>query len=186
MRGRMTKLDEAPRCDGADMRRRSLEPADLGKLANALSADGQPLTIYRAVEALSGEVIGHRLFTIMRLVCGGAQVERLYTSNPAVYPVGGRKQKAETTWADHVLRDMRVFRVAASEDIVAAFDDHSTILGLGIGSILNVPIVFGQHCLGTMNLCHEAGWYRQDDEDIARLLAAFLIPPLSAGSGLAR
>jgi GAF domain-containing protein len=69
--------------------------------------------------------------------------------------------------------------------VCAAFDDHQTILGLGIGSILNVPIVFGQQCLGTMNLCHEASWYQQEDEDIARLLAAFLVPPLLAHPGLA-
>jgi GAF domain-containing protein len=182
----MTKLDDAPSRDRAGARRRCLDLTDLGKLASAIAADGQPHTIYRAVEALSGEVIGHRLFTIMQLVTGGLQVERVYTSHPAVYPVGGRKQKADTNWADHVLREMKVFRAATPDDVRAAFDDHPTILRLGIGSILNVPIVFGQQCLGTMNLCDEAGWYRHEDEDIARLLATFLIPPLRVGTSLAR
>jgi GAF domain-containing protein len=178
----VTTLDQASCRDLADPRRRSLELADLDRLASALSAAGQPLTSYRAVEALSGEVIGHRLFTIMRLVSDGREVERVYTSNPVVYPVGGRKQKADTKWADHVLRDMKIFRASGPEDIVAAFDDHETILRLGIGSIINVPIVFDQQCLGTMNFCHAAGWYREEDEDIARVLAAFLIPPLAGAS----
>ena len=160
-----------------------MEPAELGKLTSALAASGQPLTMYRAVEALSGKAIGLRLFTIMRLVCRGASVERVYSSNPAAYPVGGRKQKAETKWADQVLRDRKMFLALTPEDIVAAFEDHETIFGLDIGSILNVPIVFDQQCLGTMNLCHEAGWYRQEDEDIARVLAAFLVTPLLGRQG---
>jgi GAF domain-containing protein len=129
------------------------------------------------VEALSGEVIGHRLFTIMRVV-DGSDVERVHTSMLAAYSVGGRKRKAGTPWADHVLRDMRPFRAACPEDIRATFDDHQTILDLGIGSILNIPVVFQRRCVGTMNLCHDAGWYRQDDESTGLLLAAFLVPPL--------
>jgi hypothetical protein len=127
---------------------------------------------------LSGQIIGHRLFTIMRFDHGRTEVERVHSSLPSVFPVGGRKKKADTKWADHVLHEKKVFRGTTADDVRAAFDDHQTILGLGLGSIINIPIVFGGRCLGTMNLSHEAGWYRAEDERTGVLLGAFLVPAL--------
>jgi hypothetical protein len=160
--------------------RRDLRIDDLNLLAEALRAGGLPHAIYAALEAVSSEVVGHRLFTIMRFVADRSEVERVHSSMPSVYPVGGRKKKAETAWTDHVLHDMKVFRGTTPDDIRAAFDDHQTILGLGLGSIINVPIVFEGRCLGTMNLSHQAGWYRAEDERTGVLLSAFLIPSLLA------
>ncbi|MBX9827230.1 MAG: GAF domain-containing protein [Xanthobacteraceae bacterium] len=158
--------------------RRKLQAEDLSALAEALRSPDQPLTICRALEQLSGETIGHRLFTVMRFDGDRSEVLRIYTSLPAVYPTGGRKKKKETAWANHVLTDLKVFRGSEPADIVSAFDDHETILGLGLGSVLNIPVVFEGRCVGTMNLLHQAGWYGPDDERIGRLLGAFLIPVL--------
>jgi GAF domain-containing protein len=158
--------------------RRDLQIADLSLLAEALRASSPPRAIYAALETMTGQVIGHRLFTIMRFDPGRSEVERVHSNLPSVYPVGGRKKKADTKWADHVLREMKVFRGTTPEDIRQAFDDHQTILGLGLGSIINVPVVFKGRCLGTMNLTHEAGWYLPEDERTGVLLGAFLIPAL--------
>ncbi|MFB9971267.1 hypothetical protein ACFFMP_15170 [Pseudoroseomonas cervicalis] len=35
--------------------------------------------------------------------------------------------------------------------IRGAFDDHALILGLGLRSVLNLPIRLGGRCLGTLN-----------------------------------
>jgi GAF domain-containing protein len=158
--------------------RRPLQTADLERLAQVLGEARQPAGICRAVEALSGEVIGHRLFTVMRYDAARSEVERVHTSLPAVYPVGGRKQKPESAWSNRLLRDRQVFRASGPDEISVAFDDHATILELGLGSILNVPIVFDGRCVGTMNLCHQAGWYMPEDEATGRLLAALLVPVL--------
>lgn len=158
--------------------RRELRVEDLGKLADALRAPEQPHTICRALEKLTGEVIGHRLFTVMRFDSSRSEVQRVHTNQPQAYPTGGRKQKKATAWADQVLGDMRVFRGTSPADIVSAFDDHATILGLGLGSVINIPIVFEGRCVGTMNLLHQAGWYRPEDERTGLLLAPFLIPVL--------
>jgi hypothetical protein len=162
--------------------RRKLQAEDLGALAAALRSPKQPLTICHALERLSGETIGHRLFTVMHFDSDRSEVQRIHTSLPAVYPVGGRKQKKATAWADHVLTDMKVFRGSEPADIVSAFDDHQTILGLGLGSVLNIPVVFNGRCVGTMNLLHQAGWYGPEDEPIGLLLGTFLIPVLFNGA----
>ena len=158
--------------------RRDLRIEDLSRLAESLRIENPPGAVHAAMDAVSGQVIGHRLFTIMRFDAGRSEVERVYSNLPSVYPVGGRKKKSDTKWADHVLHAMKVFRGTTPEDIRAAFDDHRTILGLGLGSIVNIPVVFEGRCLGTMNLCHEAGWYRSEDERTGLLLGAFLIPSL--------
>jgi len=160
------------------MERREVRGEDLIGLAEALRAPDQPLAICRVLEQLSGETIGHRLFTVMRFDRGRSEVLRIHTSMPAAYPAGGRKPKKATAWANHVLTEMKVFRGGGPADIVAAFDDHETILGLGLGSVLNIPVVFKGRCVGTMNLLHQAGWYRPEDKRTGLLLGAFLIPVL--------
>jgi GAF domain-containing protein len=162
--------------------RRKLQAEDLSALAEALRSPNQPLTICRALEKLSGETIGHRLFTVMRFDSDRSEVRRIHSSLPAAYPAGGRKRKKDTAWANHVLTDLKVFRGSAPADIVSAFDDHETILGLGLGSVLNIPVVFNGRCVGTMNLLHRAGWYATEDEPIGLLLGTFLIPVLFKGA----
>jgi len=158
--------------------RRALNADDLYALTQAQRAADQPRAICAALETLSAEVIGHRLFTVMRLDSARSEVQRIYSNMPAAYPPGGRKRKKATAWADHVLRDMKVFLGSGPDDIRSVFDDHETILGLGLGSVLNIPVVYSGRCVGTMNLLHEAGWYRAEDEHTGVMLAAFLIAPL--------
>ena len=162
--------------------RRDFNVEDFSLLAATLRAPEQPLRICQALEKVSGEVIGHRLFTVMRLHSKSFEVERIYSNLPAAYPAGGRKKKKDTDWARHVLDEMKVFRGSNTADIRSAFDDHATILGLGLGSVLNIPVVFDGRCLGTMNLLHEAGWYRAEDEGAGQLLSAFLVPVLLASN----
>jgi hypothetical protein len=157
--------------------RRALRVEDLDRLVQ-ISRTGEPQDIFRAVETLSREVIGHTLFTIMRFDAEASEVERLYSSNSSAYPVGGRKQKKNTAWAQHVLGAMQVFRATDREAIRDAFDDHKTIFALGIGSMLNIPIAFGGRCLGTMNLSNVEGWFSAEDERTGLLLGAFVTPVL--------
>jgi hypothetical protein len=168
--------------------RRELQPGDLDELSQACGE--RPPRIFQLMERLTADVIGHRLFTIMRFDPKGDEVERVYTSMPAVYPVGGRKKKRETAWSDRVLRDMRVFRANTPDAIREAFEDHATIASLGLGSILNVPIVrnpMRHHpgtvgwCVGTMNLLHETGWYTEHDEATGAQLEMWLAPALTFG-----
>ena len=150
---------------------------DLNRLAIARDANNG--SIYRVLDELSAATIGHRLFTVMRFDPDRAEVERMHSSNPAAYPVGGRKQKRETAWADRVLGARQVFRTTTPQEIQIAFDDHEIIFGLGIGSILNIPVVHQERCVGTMNLCHATGWYQPQDERIGLTLAPYLVPALT-------
>jgi GAF domain-containing protein len=112
----------------------------------------------------------------MRHVTETAEVERIYSSNPRAYPVGGRKQKQGTPWGEQVLDRGEVFIARDRAELRAAFADHELIFSLGIGSIMNVPVMLHGRCRGIVNLSHDAGRYGEGDVAPARVLAGLLAP----------
>ncbi len=154
--------------------------ADLASLAERLAAEHEPDVLYAAIDALVQEVIGHRLFTMMRVHEDSSEVERIYSSNTAAYPVGGRKQKRGTPWSRAVLDRGEIFVARTPEEVRDAFSDYELIFSLGIGSIMNVPLAHRGRRLGTMNISHEAGWFTEQDASAALLIAPFAVPSLLA------
>lgn len=161
-------------------RSRVLTLADLAELTNLAASPHEPRALYATVDALVQSVIGHRLFTILRVHEAGMEVERIYSSNTAAYPLGGRKQKQGTPWSKVVLDRGEVFVARTPDEVRNTFDDHALIFSLGVGSIMNVPIGYRGRRLGTMNISHEAGWFRDQDAVAGRLIASVLVPALSA------
>lgn len=160
-------------------------PVKLEDIANILDllAARAPTSAYRAVDALAQRVIGHRLFTVMRQIEASAEVERLYSSNEADYPVGGRKPKQGTPWGEVVLGRGEVFIARNADEVRAAFADHELLFRLGITSIMNIPIRHGGRVLGTMNLSHEAGHYGEPAIPPAKIMAGMLVPLLLTEPG---
>ena len=161
-------------------RSRALTLADLAALADLSASVHEPQALHAAVDALVQLVIGHRLFTILRVHEAGLEVERVYSSNTAAYPVGGRKKKQGTPWSRVVLDQGEVFVARTPDEVRNTFDDYALIFSLGIGSIMNVPIGYRGRRLGTMNISHEPGWFRDQDAAAGRLIASLLVPALLA------
>jgi hypothetical protein len=126
----------------------SLAPAQRQRLA---AAGDRPRALFAAVAAVAADAMGCALFTAMRFDAAAGEVERLYSTNPAAYPVGGRKAKRDTPWARQVLTERRIFVGSGDAAIRGAFDDHETIRALGLHSIVNVPVVVAATCVGTVN-----------------------------------
>jgi len=156
----------------------ALELSDLERLAQALRVKNQPGEIFQAVHAVASSAIGARLFTIMSFDARQHEVERVYTNMPAVYPLGGRKKKRGTAWSNQILQDLRPFRAQTAQGIRDAFDDHAVMTGMGLGSILNIPIAYDGVCVGTMNMTHVESWYTRRHEQIGVLIGSFLAPAL--------
>jgi GAF domain-containing protein len=150
--------------------------ADIAAVMEITASTADPHATFRAVEALAGRTIGHRLFTVMHNIEASQEVERVYSSNPTAYPAGGRKQKQGTRWGDVVLDRGEVFLARDRDELRAAFPDYELIFSLGIGAILNVPIRHAGRCIGTLNLCGPAGQYDEADVPTGLLLAALLTP----------
>jgi GAF domain-containing protein len=158
--------------------KRPLTLLDLAALAERVASDPEPTLLYAAADGLVQEVIGHKLFTLMRVHEQTSEVERFYSSNTAAYPVGGRKAKAGTPWSRVVLDRGEVFVARTAQEVRDAFTDYELIFSLDIGSIMNVPLSVAGRRLGTMNISHEAGWFTDEDARVGRLIAAFVAPSL--------
>ena len=158
----------------------TLDLPALHHLAKTLRLDNQPQTIFRAVHDVAKGAIGFTLFTIMSYDAQRHEVERVYSNMPNIYPVGGRKEKRGTAWAGQILRELKPFRAKTADGIREAFDDHAVMTGMGLGSILNIPIAYDGVCVGTMNLTHVEHWYTDLHEEAGLLIGSFLVPALIA------
>jgi hypothetical protein len=160
----------------------TLDISHLEHLAGVMRQGGQPMALFRAVHEVAANTIGFSLFTIMSYDAQREEVARVYTNMPDVYPVGGRKKKHGTPWATRILRDLKPFRAQTPQGIRDAFDDHAVMTGMGLGSILNIPVAYNGVCIGTMNLTHREGWYKAGHEALGILIGSFLAPALIAGN----
>ena len=148
----------------------------LAAVAAVATMPGQPDALFSALDAALGAILGHRLFTLMRYDAASGDSERVYTTHPAQYPVGGRKPLNPTPWTEQVLRRRQPYLGRTFADVRAVFFDHALIASLGCGSVLNVPVAWDGRSLGTINLLHEEGWYDAGDAGLGLLFAALAVP----------
>ncbi|WP_112324377.1 DUF2817 domain-containing protein [Oceanibium sediminis] len=137
----------------------------LDRFGQAVSAAQAPGDAYRALQALSQTVIGARLFTIMELVDDTRAGQRIYSSEPASYPVSGIIPLKDNLWYDTAVRQQRPFVANDASGLQAVFADHELIASLGCASVLNLPITLDGKLEATVNLLDVAGHY--DAERVA-------------------
>jgi len=140
----------------------------------------QPEEIFRTLDQVMGDEIGHRLFTVLRQHQQPRELERLYTNQPEAYPVSGRKVIVPSFWTSEVLDHGNPYIGYTAADIRDAFPDHETIAALGCASVLNIPLVYAGVVYGSVNLLHEENYYNEQQVNTARLLASFALPALLA------
>jgi len=150
----------------------------LAAVAAAMARPGHPAATFAALEAAMNVVLGHRLFTILKYHPDSGESERVWTNQPAAYPVAGRKALNPTFWSRQVLEERRPYVGRTAADIRAVFFDHELIASLGCASVLNVPVVWDARILGTINLLHEAEWYDESDATLGFAFAALAVPAL--------
>ena len=159
----------------------TLTATQIGALKVAAAAPDQPQALLEAIARVAVEATGCALFTVMRFHENDMEVERLYSTNTATYPVGGRKAKRDTDWGRHVLTERKVFVGEGEATLRAAFDDHATIFGLGLRSMINVPVVYADACIGTMNFSFKSGTVPPGGVTTAMALALIGTPALMPG-----
>jgi GAF domain-containing protein len=129
-----------------------------------------PTALFKAIEDVAIRRVDAGLVTMMRHDAVESTVERLYSSNPQAYPVGGKKAKRDTDWGRKVLTEHRVLVSAGDAGLRESFDDHATIIGLGLHSCVNVPLVREGKCIGTMNISRAQAEWRDDEVALVRAL----------------
>lgn len=162
---------------------RPLTAEDLAAVM-AIAAEAQePLPVLRAVNDLAQRSLRYRQLSIFRYIDATAEVERIYSTSPDSYPIGGRKHVADYPHNQAVLARGEIY-VARDRDAVAlTYKDPERIFALGVSSIMNVPARHGGRNLGALNLFGEAGWYGEACFATARTVAGLLVPTLLTWRG---
>lgn len=156
---------------------------ELRACAAALGDPAGPAAVYGAVERALARLVGHRLFTLLVVVEGGVEVERVWSSDAAAYPLTGRKRMGPTPWGALVLEGGQTWLGNDEAAIRWAFPDHALIAGLGLGACLSVPVVAFGRTLGTINILDRAGAYTPDHLRTAALFAPALALPFRGRAG---
>src|SRR5947209_19053384 len=133
------------------------------------AAAQSPAALFAAIAEIAARRVNAGLVTAMRHDEAASTVERIYSSNEAAYPVGGRKVKQESDWSRHVLVEHCALVSAGDDAIRKHYNDHAVIFGLGLHSCVNVPLVSAGKCIGTLNVLRaEAEW---SDREVALVRA---------------
>jgi len=149
----------------------------LSDVAQALARGDQPEHGLRAVAAALSARIGYRLFTVLALDREAGLSRRYFSSQPEAYPTGGAKpiDTGSAFYASVVERgEARICADRAACE--RAFFDHALITSLGCESAVNVPVRWDGQTIASLNLLHEAGWYRDEMLPELSWYAALCIP----------
>jgi GAF domain-containing protein len=147
--------------------------------AAALAETGQPSALFAALQDAMQQAIGHRLFTVMRHDAAAGRNRRAHTSDASAYPVSGFKPvNWDHPWTRRVLVGGTAWIGSGPADIAWAYPDHETIVAMGLGSAMNLPVRWNGRTLGTVNLLHDAGHFTEADAAIGMVFAALAVPAL--------
>lgn len=149
--------------------------AAISKAANADAA-------WRVLQDLCASTVGARLFTVMSVDMAAGLARRAFTSDAAHYPVSGTKPIIPNRWFDIVHGERRSFVANTLADIATVFPDHELIGSLGLGSVLNLPVVIAGDLVATINLLDAAGHYTGER---VRFAEGYLSGPAMLASALA-
>ena len=152
------------------------------RVQEAWALPGQPRPILEAAGEAFQAAVGHRLYTVTCMLAGGREVERIHSTMPEVYPVGGRKPVLPNAFNDRVRGEKKPFLAKTPAGFAPLFPDHATITGLGLGCVMNLPVVFDGEVLATVNLLDREGAYDESHVEPATAIARQLLPALLAWS----
>src|ERR1700730_11620808 len=124
-----------------------------------LAAPDHAIATLRALEAIFRQEVGVKLFTVMEFDAELGLARRLYSSDPENYPVSGSKPLTPGPWSQCVIDERKLFVANDIDAIADVFPDFELIRSLGCESVVNVPAVFADEVIGTVNILHGAGYY---------------------------
>ncbi|WP_427308193.1 GAF domain-containing protein [Cupriavidus sp. H39] len=141
-------------------------------LCDQLQQARDPAAAFAAIGAATLQAMGPGLLTINAWHAGPAQIERLWSSDPSAYPVGGRKSKGDSAWRRQLLERGEVFVGEGDAALAAVFDDVQQIRALGCTAVVNVPLCHQGRVIGTFNYLADRTAWSAAELAALRMLAA--------------
>ncbi len=142
---------------------------DASLLGQALQSGGRQ-ALMKAIEWQIKRDYPVRLFTLTCIDQCLNLAFRLYSSNPAAYSVGGTKPIEKNAWTSQVIDNKEAFVANDMGTLATVFFDHQLIESLGLGSVINWPVVVNNQVVGTVNILDKENAYQNmSHEGLERL-----------------
>lgn len=149
---------------------------DLGTAANI---EGDSIDIaapgFQTVADICKKAYGYRLFTILRWCRDTGEIERVYTSNSADYPLLGRKPMGPTPWGAVVLSGGKAWVGNGRDTIRWAFPDSVMMAELGCDACACAPVLKDGETVGLISMADAEGSYSTRDLEGLSALAGLLV-----------
>ena len=142
---------------------------------NFIKSKSEKIYIHHINNLLKKE-IGFKLLTFTVLHPNKNLVQRIYSSNLKIYPIGGIKKIPRNKWAELTIKKQKSFIGNNTKQIKKYFFDHKVITSLGCESILNQVVVCEKKTIGTINLLNVENYFYKKDLSKTTLIAKFLTP----------
>ncbi len=167
---------------GASMKPAAFAASVCDALCDALGAATTCDDALKAIHVALMAVLGHNLLTVnLDATQAGdppdeVQLQRLWTSDPGAYSVGGRKRKTLTPWTRQLLHRAEVFVGEGDAALAVVFEEQKFIAMLGLHSVVNVPLLQDGRCVATFNVLGARPAWRAHEVAAIRLLALLATP----------
>lgn len=132
------------------------------KIDDILIHADSPEDCWRELEQFTRTIVDVRLFTVTTVDMPNLLARRVYSNMPLEYAVSGTKPITIDGWFDIVHGQKKMFVANTIADIAKVFPDHEQIWALGLGSVINLPVVIDGELVATINLLHEEHYYTPD------------------------
>lgn len=109
-----------------------------------------------------------QLLTVLSVDWKARLVRRCHSSDERNYPSGGVKHLMDSTWAQQVLVEGRVFRSVSASEFRSAFADHELLFSLGLSYALNVPVLQDGRVAWTLNLLRAMPHYADSEVSVVQ------------------
>jgi transcriptional regulator with GAF, ATPase, and Fis domain len=119
--------------------------------------------------------VGHRYMTVLVYDDDLAEAERVFSSNPAVYPATGRKSFKQAPIMARVRDTGRPYVAMDRPALIRDFPDHETIFAMDCGSLVNLPIRIAGEIVGQINLLHEQHFYTEHKVESALRIVSMTV-----------
>ncbi|MBT0958252.1 GAF domain-containing protein [Alphaproteobacteria bacterium KMM 3653] len=125
---------------------------------------------WAAIHKLTVETVGGRLFSVMLADWDAKVSSRVYTTHPEEYPLSGTKPFNPSHWWQVIHTERKPFVANTLEEIAEVFPDPDLIGSLGLGSVINIPVVLNNRIAGTLNVLDAEHFYTPERAAAASLL----------------
>jgi hypothetical protein len=161
----------------------TLPPAARSALLDELPRAADFATALQTMERVRQELLGDGLLTVNHVQQPAnaestevIDLQRIWSSRPAEYPVAGRKRKALTPWTRQLLLSGEIFIGEGQPALRQVFDDSPLILSMGLQSVMNVPLLRADACFATFNVLGTRPHWTALEKQQIELLAALALP----------